>query len=114
MNKLLEIGLIILAVCSVGTADVLIKKVFSPRTGFFTDVKNPWMLAVMGLYLVQIVVFSFVFDRKAELGIVGIIQTALYAIIVIGSGILFFNEDVTLIQWIGIALAIGGVTLMNL
>jgi drug/metabolite transporter (DMT)-like permease len=113
MNKLLEIGLIILGVSSVGIADVLIKKIFSPRTGFFTDVKNPLMIAVISLYIIQIIVFSFIFDHKAELGIVGIIQTALYAVIVIGSGILFFNEQISLLQWIGIGLAIVGVVLMN-
>jgi multidrug transporter EmrE-like cation transporter len=114
MNKLLEMGLIIGAVTSVGVADVLIKKIFLPRTTFFTDIKNPLMLAVIILYLVQIVIFAYIFDRKAELGIVGIIQTALYAIIVIGSGLLFFNEDISLVQGIGIGVAILGVVLMNL
>jgi multidrug transporter EmrE-like cation transporter len=114
MNKLLETGLIILAVSAVAAADVLIKKVFSPRTGFWTDLQNPWMIGVAALYIAQILIFAYVFDRKADLGIVGVIQTALYAVIVVGSGIMFFNEKVTLTQGIGMGLAILGVIFLHL
>lgn len=114
MNKLLEVGLIIIAVCAVGFADVIIKKTAFHESSFWAALKNPLLLSVIALYMVQIVVFLYVFVRKAELGIVGIIQTALYAIIVIGSGILFFNEDISLVQGIGIGLAILGVVLMNI
>jgi len=72
------------------------------------------MIAVVALYLLQIAIFLYVFVKKAELGTLGIIQTALYAIIVIGSGVLFFNESITLIKGIGIGLAIVGVILINL
>jgi len=114
MNKLLEIVLIIIAVAAVSVGDVLTKKVAFHTEEFWTAIRNPLMLAVAGLYMVQIVVFLYVFVRKAELGIVGIIQTALYAIIVIGSGVLFFKEEITLIHGIGIVVAITGVVLMNL
>jgi drug/metabolite transporter (DMT)-like permease len=113
MNKLAEIGLIVIAVSAVAIADVFIKKAaFS--ADFKAVLKNPLMLAVVGLYLIQILVFAYVFAKKAELGAVGIIQTALYAIIVIGSGIIFFKEDVSLQQGIGMALAIIGVIVINL
>jgi drug/metabolite transporter (DMT)-like permease len=114
MNKLLEIGLIIIAVVAVGIADVLTKKVAFNVNSFSVAIKNPLMLAVIALYLVQVLVFLYVFVKKAELGVVGIIQTALYAIIVIGSGIFFFKERVHLTQGIGMAIAILGVVLMNL
>ncbi len=114
MNKLLLTTVVIFGVASVAAADVLIKKVFAPRTSFWIDIRNPWMIGVIILYLAQILNFAYVFDKKAELGIVGIIQTALYAIIVIGSGILFFHEKVTLVQTIGMGLAIAGVICMNL
>jgi drug/metabolite transporter (DMT)-like permease len=113
MNKLLETSLIIFAVIAVAAADVLIKKIFSPRTGFWTDIQNPWMFGVIALYIVQIVIFAYVFDKKAELGVVGIIQTALYALIVVGSAVLFFNEKVSLAQGIGMGLAIVGVILLR-
>ncbi len=114
MNKLLMTAMVIVGVAAVAIADVLLKKVFAPRTGFWIDIKNPWMIAVIVLYLIQIAVFAYVFDKKAELGIVGIIQTALYALIVIGSGVLFFSEHISVVQGIGIALAILGVILINI
>lgn len=114
MNKLFQTGLVILAVVAVAVADVMIKKIFTPRTTFWTDLANPLMWVVAALYLGQILIFAYLFDRNVELGIVGIIQTALYAAIVVGSGILFFNEDISLVQGIGIGLAMLGVVLMNL
>jgi drug/metabolite transporter (DMT)-like permease len=114
MNKILEIGLIIVAVSAVAIADVFIKKATSVADNFKTVLKNPLMLAVLGLYLIQILIFTYVFVKKAELGAVGIIQTALYAVIVIGSGIIFFKEEVSLWQGIGMALAIIGVIVINL
>ncbi|OGY16879.1 MAG: hypothetical protein A2785_03900 [Candidatus Chisholmbacteria bacterium RIFCSPHIGHO2_01_FULL_49_18] len=83
-------------------------------SNFWTAIRNPLMIAVVALYLLQIAIFLYVFVKKAELGTLGIIQTALYAIIVIGSGVLFFNESITLIKGIGIGLAIVGVILINL
>jgi len=114
MSKPALIGIIIAAASAVAVADVLIKKIFSPRTGFLTDIKNPLIFAVVGLYALQILAFSLVFDKKAELGTVGIIQTALYALIVVGSGILFFQEGMSAIKGIGMGLAVLGVILLNL
>lgn len=113
MNKLTVVMLIILGVAAVAIADVFIKKVTSGTDNFWVAAKNPLMLAVIGLYLVQIIIFSYVFIRKAELSSVGIIQTALYALIVIGSGVLFFKEDITMQKGIGMTLAILGVLLIN-
>jgi drug/metabolite transporter (DMT)-like permease len=114
MNKILEVGLIIVAVTSVAVADVIIKKVALHVTSLSQAIKEPLMLLIVALYIVQILIFTYVFIKRAELGIVGIIQTALYAIIVIGSGILFFQEKISLIQGVGIGFAIVGVICMNL
>ncbi len=114
MNKLLEILLIVIAVSAVAVADVFTKKIAHNTASFSTAIKNPLILGVIALYLIQIVIFLYVFVKKAELGIVGIIQTALYAVIVIGSGVLFFNEEISLLQGIGMVIAIVGVVLMNL
>ncbi len=114
MNKLIQLGLIVVGVSAVAIADVFVKKVFSPRTGFFTDIKNPLMLAIVALYLLQIIIFAYIFDRKAQLGVVGILQTALYALIVIGSGVLFFQEGFSARQIVGMVLAFVGVILMTL
>lgn len=114
MHKLLLLGLIIVAASTVGIADVLIKKAAFNTTNFWVALKNPLILGAIALYIAQVVVFTYVFVKKAELGLVGIIQTALYASIVIGSGVIFFHEKITLTQGIGIGVALLGVTLMNL
>ena len=114
MNKLAEISLIVLAVLAVAIADVLTKKLAFHTNSFFTAVKNPIIVAVIFLYLIQILVFTYVFVKKAELGVVGIIQTALYSIIVIGSGIIFFKEKISPVQMFGMSLAVSGVIFMNL
>ena len=107
-------GIVMVGVAAVAIADVLIKKIFLTSGSFWSKIKHPGMIGVVALYLLQIAIFAYVFHRKAELGIVGIIQTALYALIVIGSGVLFFNEHISVLQGIGIGLAILGVVLMNL
>ena len=114
MSKLVEIGLIVLAAFAVGLADVIIKEDAFNVSHLSMAIKNPLTIAVVFLYCVQILIFSFLFVKKAELGIVGIVQTALYAIIVVASGILFFHEKITLIHMIGVVLAIIGVVLTNL
>jgi multidrug transporter EmrE-like cation transporter len=114
MNKILMTILVMGGAATVAIADVLIKKIFAPRTGFWIDAKNPLTIIVVLLYLVQIGIFAYLFDKKAALGIVGAVQIALYALIVIGSGVLFFQEHLTAMQSVGIALAVIGVVLMNL
>jgi len=114
MNKILEIVLIVLAVAAVAVADALAKKVGVTASSFSAALKNPLMLAVAGLYVVQIIIFTYVFFKKAELGAVGIIQTALYALIVIGAGVIFFKEEIGLVQGMGMVLAVVGVILTSL
>ncbi|HYE22492.1 MAG TPA: hypothetical protein VD998_02795 [Verrucomicrobiae bacterium] len=114
MHKLLIIGIIIIGVAAVAIADVFTKKVAFNVESYGAAIKNPLMLAVVLLYMIQIAAFLYVFVKRAELSIVGIIQTSLYAVIVIGSGVLFFDERISLVQGVGIGLAIVGVILMNL
>ena len=114
MGKILEIFLICVAVAAVAVADALAKKVGVTAGSFPVALKNPLMLAVAGLYLLQILIFTYVFFKKAELGAVGIIQTALYALIVIGAGVIFFKEEISLVQGVGMALAVVGVILTSL
>ena len=114
MSKILEIGLIVLAAVAVGLADVFTKQEAANVNSLSDALRNPLTILIILLYCVQIIIFSFLFVKKAELGIVGVIQTALYAILVIASGILFFHEKVTFIHLLGIGLAILGVVLTNL
>lgn len=114
MSKFLEIGLIIVAVSAVAVADVFTKRIASSTSSYASALKNPLIIAVVILYVLQIAIFLYVFVKKGELGTVGVIQTALYALIVITSGILFFNEKMTLLKAIGMGLAVIGVILLNL
>lgn len=108
-----QIFIIILAGISVGVADALIKKV-ALADNFWSAFKNPAILAILLLYFIQIVLFLYVFIHKWNLGIVGILQMVFYSFTVLIFGLLFFNETISLIQGIGIILAISGVVLMGL
>lgn len=113
MSKLLVLSLVFLSVMAVAVADVLTKKVAASSVSFSSALRNPWMIVIVCLYVAQILVFTYAFVRKAELGVVGIIQAALYAIVVVGSGVLFFKERVSVVQGIGMVLAVLGVVLTN-
>ena len=111
---MLELGLIILAAVAVAVADVFTKQEAVNVNSLSTALRNPLTIAIVLLYGFQIIIFSFLFVKKAELGIVGIMQITMYAIIVMASGVLFFHEKITLIHAIGVGLAILGVVLTNL
>ncbi|MBI5798894.1 MAG: hypothetical protein HZB10_03105 [Candidatus Yonathbacteria bacterium] len=105
--------MVLLAAAAVAVADVFIKKAALGGT-LVGAVKNPWFIGAVILYLFQIAVFTWAFVAGWQLSIVGILQTVLYAIIVLASGALFFQETLSFLQWIGIALALGGVILLNI
>ena len=111
--KPIYIILIILAATAVAVGDVLLKKA-SGYNNFFTFLKSPWIIVAMLLYIFNIIAFSYLFFIGTKLVNVGIVQLVLYAIIVLGSGIFFFNETITLVQLSGIILGITGVILINL
>jgi len=101
-----------LAVVAVAVADVLLKKATSQ--GNLGDALNsPWLFIAIGLYLLQIVIFTIAFVSGWKLSLIGALQTALYAIIVLAAGVLLYNESLTRLQLIGISLAFGGVVLIN-
>ncbi len=105
---------IMIAITSVALADVLIKKMSINASTFSSALRNPLLIVVIFLYIVQILIFLYVFLYKAELGIVGMIATPLYALIVVGSGILFFGESLSLVNVSGMILALVGVVLLEL
>lgn len=112
MANYIHLGAIILAGIAVAIADALIKKSAS-STNIIGAFKNPLMLLIITLYLVQIVFFVYVFTNNWELGIVGNLQMVFYSISVVLMGLLFFGESITLVQGIGIFLALIGVILIN-
>jgi EamA domain-containing membrane protein RarD len=114
MNKFIQIGWILIAGAVVAIADVIIKKIVFGGVDFKTALRDPKMLLVIGLYIIQIVIFLYLFSTKSYLSFVGIGQAVIYTIIVVTSGTLLFNEAISLIQAVGIVCAVIGVVLMNL
>jgi hypothetical protein len=114
MQKIVELFLIVVAVASVALADSVIKAATSHARNISEALTNPLMLLAVFLYLLQILIFSYVFVKKWELGIVGSMQMIMYGLIVIMVGIVFFQEKVGLVHGIGLVLALISAVLMNL
>jgi drug/metabolite transporter (DMT)-like permease len=109
---LIHTALIILAVSAVGIADVFLKKTQSLGS-MGKAILSPWMLGALALYLFQIFFFTYLFLSGAKLINIGIMQTVLYALIVIFAGIIFFGESLSSLQILGITLALLGVILLH-
>jgi hypothetical protein len=114
MSKFTQIGLILIAGAVVAVADVIVKKIAFGGTDFKTALRDPKMLLVVGLYIIQIIIFLYLFTTKSYLSFVGIGQAVIYTIIVVASGTMLFNETISLVQALGIVFAVVGVVLMNL
>ena len=105
--------LLILAVASVAIADVFLKK--TQALGSMSQAfMSPWMFGAVVLYLFQIFFFTYLFISGAKLSSIGIMQTVVYALIVVGSGIFLFGESLSTVQIIGMVLAISGVVMLNI
>ncbi|MDO8625558.1 MAG: hypothetical protein Q7R47_05725 [Candidatus Diapherotrites archaeon] len=113
MVNYFQLGAIILAGLAVAIADALIKKT-AQAGDFWAAFRNPLMIGIVVLYLVQVAFFVYVFSKGWNLGIVGNIQMVFYSIGVVSIGLLVFGEELTLVHGIGIVLALVGVLLMNL
>jgi drug/metabolite transporter (DMT)-like permease len=103
---------IFLAVIAVAIADILLKKA-AAQGSLGTALSSPWLILATGFYLLQIGIFTFAFVAGWKLSLLGALQTALYALIVLGAGVLLFHENLTRLQTIGVILAVGGVVLIN-
>lgn len=106
--------IIVVMAASVAVADALIKKVANDAPTFGQGLIHWLMMPILGLYLVQIVLFIHMFRAKWELGRLGIMQMAAYSICVVLIGSLFFGDKIQPIHGLGAILALAGVTLLNL
>lgn len=111
-HKLGQSLFILLAVIAVAVADVFLKKA-THQNDLSTALSSPWLFMAIGLYLLQIVIFTIAFVSGWKLSLIGALQTALYAVIVLVSGVLLYNESLTRLQLVGVLMAIGGVILIN-
>jgi multidrug transporter EmrE-like cation transporter len=105
--------IIILAGIAVAIADGMIKKTAIGAS--YTDaLKNPLMIGVVLLYLVQIAFFTYVFVNGWQLGVAGVLQMVAYSVFVILTGVFVFKESFTVTQYLGFVLAVSGVILINI
>jgi drug/metabolite transporter (DMT)-like permease len=112
VSNLVQGAVIILAVIAVGVADVMLKRA-AAHGSLLTALHSPWLFMAIGLYLFQIGFFTIAFIAGWKLSIIGALQTALYAIIVLAAGVFLYNEDLTRLQMFGILMAFSGVVMIN-
>jgi drug/metabolite transporter (DMT)-like permease len=112
-SKLLYVALLLIAVAAVAVADVCLKRAALPGS-LAHALRSPWTLAAIALYLLQVALFVIVFVNGWKLSVVGLAQTALYAVVTLGAGVLLFGEVLSLRQTLGLAFAAVGVLLLSL
>lgn len=112
LSKPAYILLLIIAVAAVAVADVCLKRAALPGS-LANALRSPWMLVAVILYLMQVVLFVVVFSNGWKLSAVGILQTALYAVITLSAGVLLFGEVLSLQQTVGVIFAFIGVLLLS-
>jgi EamA domain-containing membrane protein RarD len=111
-HRTVQLMLVLAAVVAVAVADVLLKR--AAMDGDMTRaLRSTWLWYAIVLYLVQVSLFTYVFVAGWQLSIIGALQTALYALVVIAGGLVFYQETITPVQAAGIALAVVGAVLNN-
>jgi multidrug transporter EmrE-like cation transporter len=110
--KLAEMVLLGAAIIAVAVADVLLKKA-AAHGSLEHAIRSPYLWGAIGLYLFQIGFFTYAFVSGWKLSLVGALQTALYALIVLAAGVLLYRESLTHTQVVGILLTVSGVMLIN-
>lgn len=110
--KFAQGAVLLFAVSAVAVADVFLKKAAS-QVDLRSAIGSPWLYCAIGLYLVQIGLFTLAFQAGWKLSVIGALQTALYALIVLAAGVLMYQESLTRLQVFGIFLAVSGVVLIN-
>lgn len=111
MLNILQISFIILSAILVIIADALLKKI--SYGSVWQVIMHPLFFIAAILYLIQIILAVYVFLYKSDLGIYAVLYVIFYAIAGIIIGILFFNEKVSLQQFIGLLLGLISILLIN-
>jgi drug/metabolite transporter (DMT)-like permease len=112
MPKIAQGIIVLAAVIAVAVADVFLKK--ATAQGRLVDaLSSPWLFMAIGLYLLQIGLFTIAFIAGWKLSMVGALQTALYGLIVLLAGFFLYNERLSPQQLLGMAMAFGGVVIIN-
>lgn len=112
VSKPIQWIVIFLAVISVAVADVMLKKA-ATHGNLLDALASPWFFGAAGLYFLQISFFIYAFLAGWKLSVIGALQTALYAIIIIVAGVFLYKETLSWNQMAGVFLALSGVVLIN-
>lgn len=108
-----QTSLIVLAASSVAVADIFLKK--TEGLGSINKaLSSPWMFGALALYLFQIIFFTYAFVSGSKLVNVGVMQVALYSIIILLASFFIFNETLSQIQVLGLLLALSGIVFMHM
>src|SRR5687767_1852371 len=94
-----------IAVAAVALADVALKRATVVADGPAVA-RHPWLWVGVALYLVQIALFAYLLERGVNLSYIGVLQTVVYALIVLGASFFLFGERVTSLQAVGMTLAV--------
>jgi uncharacterized membrane protein len=113
MPNILQPIVIILAGVSIGVADFLIKDV-AIKGGFLSALKNPLVLIIILLYAIQIAFLFYIFRNHGKIGIVGNLQMVFYSLTVVILGLVVFGEKISIVQGVGVLLAVIGAILMSI
>jgi drug/metabolite transporter (DMT)-like permease len=111
-SRAAHVVLLLVAVSAVAVADVCLKQ--ATRSGSLGQaLRSPWTVAAAGLYLLQIVLFVVVFVSGWKLSVVGLLQTALYALVTLAAGLFLFGEALSTRQMAGLVLTGVGVLMLT-
>jgi len=113
MINIFRIILICFSAVAIIVADSFLKKI-STGQSFLNIIKDPWMILVLLLYLIQIFFVIFLFIFKIDLAIYSNLFIIFYGIFGVVIGLICFKESLSPIQMCGIGLGLIGAVMMNL
>lgn len=112
MLSYFQILLVFLSALTIIIADAIIKKVSTAHT-FAAAFQNPWMLLAYTLYFIQILLAIYIFVYRGEIALYSNLYVIFYGIFGVIVGVAFFQEDISAVQLVGVALGLVGAVLMN-
>lgn len=112
MLNTIQLSAIFASALLVTAADSLIKRI-TLQDGFLSAIVNPWTLFICALYFIQILLAIYIFVYHGDLAIYGNLFIIFYSILMLMAGVLLFGEQLSVLQYVGIFLALAGAILIN-
>lgn len=101
------------AAVTAAAADTLLRQA-GAAPSLADALRNPLIIGVIVLYLVQIALLGITFVQHAKLGVIGSLQTVLYSLLVLATGFFIFHERLSPAQLVGVGFALVAVVLLAL